>query len=91
MRTFTEKYPDLLEDEVVGEQAKVLYQDAQTMLHQMIEEQWVTAKARFGLFPVNAVGEDIEIYSDENRSKTLGQWITLRQQLKKPKPNPISP
>ena len=82
------KYPDLLEDEVVGEQAKVLYQDAQTMLHQMIEEQWVTAKARFGLFPVNAVGDDIEIYSDENRSKTLGQWITLRQQLKKTKAQP---
>ena len=82
------KYPDLLEDEVVGEQAKVLYQDAQTMLHQMIEEQWVTAKARFGLFPVNAVGDDIEIYSDENRSKTLGQWITLRQQLKKSKAQP---
>ena len=57
------------------------------MLHQMIEEQWVTAKARFGLFPVNAVGDDIEIYSDENRSKTLGQWITLRQ-LKKTKAQP---
>jgi len=82
------KFPDLLEDKVVGEQARVLYQDAQTMLHQMIEEQWIVAKARFGLFPVNAVGEDIEIYTNEDRSQTLGKWITLRQQLKKSKDQP---
>jgi 5-methyltetrahydrofolate--homocysteine methyltransferase len=82
------KFPDLLEDKVVGEQARVLYQDAQTMLHQMIEEQWIVAKARFGLFPVNAVGDDIEIYTDEDRSQTLGKWITLRQQLKKSKDQP---
>jgi len=82
------KFPDLLEDKVVGEQARVLYQDAQTMLHQMIEEQWIVAKARFGLFPVNAVGDDIEIYTNEDRSQTLGKWITLRQQLKKSKDQP---
>ena len=82
------KFPDLLEDKVVGEQARVLYQDAQTMLHQMIEEQWIVAKGRFGLFPVNAVGDDIEIYTNEDRSQTLGKWITLRQQLKKSKDQP---
>ncbi len=82
------KYPAILEDKVVGEQAKVLFEDAQTMLQKMISERWITAKARFGLFPVNAVGDDIEIYSDENRSQILGHWITLRQQLKKAKDQP---
>jgi 5-methyltetrahydrofolate--homocysteine methyltransferase len=82
------KYPALLEDETVGEQAKVLFEDAQTMLQKMITERWVTAKARFGIFPVNTVGDDIEIYSDESRSQILGNWITLRQQLKKSKEQP---
>jgi 5-methyltetrahydrofolate--homocysteine methyltransferase len=82
------KYPNILQDVVVGEQAKVLFQDAQSMMTKIIEEKWLTAKARFGLFPVNAVGDDIEIYSDEKRTATIGKWITLRQQLKKSKEQP---
>ena len=82
------KYPNILQDAVVGEQASVLFQDAQSMMTKIIEEKWLTAKARFGLFPVNAVGDDIEIYSDEKRTATLGKWITLRQQLKKSKEQP---
>ena len=82
------KYPNILQDAVVGEQASVLFQDAQSMMTKIIEENWLTAKARFGLFPVNAVGDDIEIYSDEKRTATLGKWMTLRQQLKKSKEQP---
>ena len=82
------KYPAILEDELVGEQASVLFEDAQSMLQKMIAERWVTAKARFGLFPANTVDDDIEIYSDESRSQILGNWITLRQQLKKSKGQP---
>ena len=82
------KYPEILKDEIVGSQAQALFDDAQLMLKKMIAEKWITAKARFGLFPANAVGDDIEIYSDEKRSECLVKWITLRQQLKKTKGQP---
>ena len=77
------KYPEILKDEVVGEQAGVLFDDAQAMLDKIIKEQWLSAKARFGLFPANAVGDDIEIYTTEARKDVSTQWLTLRQQLKK--------
>ena len=77
------KYPDILNDNLVGEQAKILFNDAQKMLKKIIEENWLTAKARFGIFPVNSVGDDIELYNNVEREKVIGKWITLRQQLKK--------
>ena len=77
------KYPEILTDNVVGEQARDLYKDAQEMLQKIIEEKWLTAKARFGLFPANSVGDDIELYTDEDRIAVAGKWISLRQQLKK--------
>ncbi len=79
------KYPTLLNDAVVGSQAQALFEDAQRMLEKIVTEKWITAKARFGIFPVNSVGDDIEIYTDEKRAQLLGKWITLRQQLKKTK------
>ena len=79
------KYPALLNDAVVGSQAQALFEDAQRMLEKIVTEKWITAKARFGIFPVNSVGDDIEIYTDEKRVQLLGKWITLRQQLKKTK------
>jgi 5-methyltetrahydrofolate--homocysteine methyltransferase len=79
------KYPTLLNDAVVGTQAQALFEDAQRMLEKIVTEKWITAKARFGIFPVNSVGDDIEIYTDEKRVQLLGKWITLRQQLKKTK------
>jgi 5-methyltetrahydrofolate--homocysteine methyltransferase len=79
------KYPALLNDAVVGSQAQALFEDAQRMLEKIVTEKWITAKARFGIFPVNSVGDDIEIYTDEKRTQLLGKWITLRQQLKKTK------
>ena len=79
------KYPTLLNDAVVGTQAQALFEDAQRMLEKIVAEKWITAKARFGIFPVNSVGDDIEIYTDEKRAQLLGKWITLRQQLKKTK------
>lgn len=77
------KFPDILTDEVVGEQAQSLFQDAQEMLNQIVEDNWLTAKARFGLFPAHAVGDDIEIYTTDDRSQVSARWLTLRQQLKK--------
>lgn len=77
------KYPAILTDEVVGVEAQKLYNDAQAMLQQVINEKWLTAKAAFGIFPANSVGDDIEIYADETRSTVLNIQHTLRQQTKK--------
>jgi 5-methyltetrahydrofolate--homocysteine methyltransferase len=77
------RFPRILEDEVVGEAATKLFTDAQTMLQQIVSENWLTAKAVVGLWPANSVGDDIEIYTDETRDHVLYTQRTLRQQLKK--------
>ncbi|MHB1353394.1 MAG: methionine synthase [Thiobacillus sp.] len=78
------KYPRILDDEVVGAEATKLFSDAQAMLNKMVTEDWVEARAVFGLFPANAIDDDIEVYADESRSKALTIWHNLRQQAKKP-------
>jgi 5-methyltetrahydrofolate--homocysteine methyltransferase len=79
------RYPKILQDETVGNEARKLFADAQAMLKQIISEKWLTANAVFGLFPANTVNsDDIEIYTDETRKKTLMTWHNLRQQTKKP-------
>ena len=84
------RYPKILQDSVVGEEARKLFADAQAMLKKIINEKWLTANAVFGLFPANTVavnggaGDDIEIYTDESRSKVAMTWHNLRQQSKKP-------
>ncbi|MDR0480772.1 MAG: methionine synthase, partial [Gallionellaceae bacterium] len=79
------RYPKILRDEVVGEEARKLFADAQAMLKKIIDEKWLTANAVFGLFPANSVGhDDIEIYADETRARALMTWHNLRQQTKKP-------
>lgn len=77
------RFPRILQDEVVGEQATALYADAQKMMKQLIEEKWLGARAVVGLWPANAVGDDIAIYADENREDVLAVQHTMRQQLKK--------
>jgi 5-methyltetrahydrofolate--homocysteine methyltransferase len=77
------RYPNILHDEVVGEEAQRLFRDANRLLDRIIAEKWLTAKAVFGLFPANAVGDDIEVYSDETRSCVLTVFHTLRQQHEK--------
>ncbi len=79
------RYPKILQDEVVGEEARKLFADAQAMLKTIIKEKWLTANAVFGLFPANSVSsDDIEIYTDESRSKVAMTWHNLRQQTRKP-------
>ncbi|MEW5967972.1 MAG: methionine synthase [Pseudomonadota bacterium] len=79
------RFPKILDDEVVGVEAKKLYADALAMLKKMIDEHWVEARAVFGLFPANTVNDDdIAIYADESRTSTLMTWHNLRQQMKKP-------
>ena len=82
-------YPRILEDAVVGETARSVFADAQAMLAQLIAEQWLQANAVFGLFPANRVGDDIELYEDEQREQPMMTWFGLRQQHQRPggKPN----
>ncbi len=75
------KYPAILEDEVVGEQANELFHDAQKLLKKVLDERLLNGKAIFGLFPANAIDEDdIEVLSKGHGKFT---FRTLRQQLKK--------
>ena len=79
------RYPKILDDKVVGSEARKLFADAQAMLKKIVKEKWLTANAVFGLFPANTVNsDDIEIYSDESRKKVAMTWHNLRQQTKKP-------
>ena len=79
------RYPKILQDSVVGEEATKLFADAQDMLKKIIAEKWLTANAVFGLFPANTVNsDDVEIYTDESRKKVAMTWHNLRQQTKKP-------
>ena len=82
-------YPAILDDAIVGEAARNVLAEGQAMLKKIIEGRWLTASAVFGLFPAARVdNEDIEIYSDESRSKVLMTWHNLRQQTEKPTGNP---
>ena len=75
------RFPRILEDDKMGEAARQLYDDAQAMLAQIIEENWLTANAVIGLWPANAIGDDIEIYANEERAERLATLHTLRQQM----------
>jgi 5-methyltetrahydrofolate--homocysteine methyltransferase len=79
------KYPAILEDEIVGTQATELFKDASEMLEKIVKEKWFSAKAVYGLFPANTIGnsDDIELYKNEERTTVLETLLTLRQQSKK--------
>ena len=77
------RYPSIFEDEHVGETAKSLFGDAQMLLRKIVDEKLFTAKAVFGIYPANSVGDDIEVYADEARAELLTTFHTLRQQTKK--------
>ncbi len=84
------KYPEILKDEIVGEQASALFKDAKVLLKRIFSKKLLKGKAVYGLFPANSVNEDdIEInYSEDSEEKNM-VFRTLRQQLKKyqSKPN----
>ena len=78
------RYPDILEDKVVGEEARRLFDDATTMLRQIIQEKWLTARAVIGFYPANTVNDDdVELYTDDSRAEVLTTFHFLRQQMRK--------
>ena len=77
-------YPKILKDIERGVEATKLFNEAQEMLAKIVNEKWLQANAVVGVFPANAVGDDIEVYTDDTRSKVETTFHTLRQQTKKP-------
>ncbi len=82
------KYPKILDDEVVGEHARHLFDDAQAMLQNVVDEKWLTARAVIGFFPANSFDDDILLFSDESRDDVVMVLHHLRQQLAKPPERP---
>jgi 5-methyltetrahydrofolate--homocysteine methyltransferase len=76
-------FPKILKDEIVGEQATKLFEDGKKLLAQIIKDKSLRARAVFGFFPANSVGDDIELYTDESCTKVLTTLCTLRQQQEK--------
>jgi 5-methyltetrahydrofolate--homocysteine methyltransferase len=74
------RYPAILDDP----RAKELFDDAQELLGRIVREKLLTARAVYGFFPANSVGDDIELYRDETRREVLTKFHTLRQQMDKP-------
>jgi 5-methyltetrahydrofolate--homocysteine methyltransferase len=75
------KFPDILNNPASGDAARKLYDDAQRMLDDIIEQKWLTASGVIGLFPANAVdGDDIAVYTDETRTEVRTTLHQLRQQ-----------
>jgi 5-methyltetrahydrofolate--homocysteine methyltransferase len=73
-------YPRILDDERQGEQARQIFSEANALLDQIIEKQLLTARGVYGFFPANAVGDDIELYTDHTRGAVLDRFHFLRQQ-----------
>ena len=83
------KYPRILDDEVVGEQARQVFADAQRMLAEFVQNKLLKARAVIGLFPANAVNsEDIAVFADDSRRQPLAVVHSLRQQSRKPAGQP---
>jgi 5-methyltetrahydrofolate--homocysteine methyltransferase len=76
-------YPRILEHEKYGAQATQIFADANTLLDSIVDKNLITARGVYGLFPANAVGDDVELYTDESRTKVLERFHFLRQQAHK--------
>ncbi|BBY53392.1 methionine synthase [Mycobacterium koreense] len=74
------RFPDILNNPASGEAARKLYDDAQQMLDDAISQKWLTANAVIGFFPANAVGDDVEVYTDDTRTEVRTVFHNLRQQ-----------
>jgi len=73
-------YPRIFEHETQGEQARQIFKDANVLLDSIIEKKLITARGVYGFFPANAVGDDVELYTDDTRKTVLDRFHFLRQQ-----------
>jgi 5-methyltetrahydrofolate--homocysteine methyltransferase len=77
------RFPAIFDDPIVGERARELFDDARRLLERIVSEELLVARGVYGLFPANSVDDDIEVYADEERSRVLLTFHTLRQQIEK--------
>jgi 5-methyltetrahydrofolate--homocysteine methyltransferase len=77
------RYPDVLNDPARGEAARTLWADAKLMLQTMVAEDWLSLKGVVGLWPANAVGDDVVVWQDETRGQMAARFFGLRQQMAK--------
>jgi 5-methyltetrahydrofolate--homocysteine methyltransferase len=82
------RYPAILNDEVVGKQARELFADAQELLERIVSAKLLTARGVYGFWPANSLGDDVEIYRDDSRSELINRFHFLRQQMQKPAGQP---
>jgi 5-methyltetrahydrofolate--homocysteine methyltransferase len=82
------RYPALLDDPELGPRCRELFGDAQRLLDRLISQKLLAGKAVYGFYPAHSVGDDIELYTDESRTKILTTFHTLRQQMDKPAEQP---
>jgi 5-methyltetrahydrofolate--homocysteine methyltransferase len=75
------RYPGILDDNIVGPEARKLFIDAKGLLGRMVKEKWLTAHAVVGFWPANSIGDDIEVYGDDTRKTKIATLHTLRQQI----------
>jgi 5-methyltetrahydrofolate--homocysteine methyltransferase len=78
------KYPNILQDKIIGESASQLFNEAQKMLNKLINEKKLKANGVIGFYPANSIDDDIEIYENEDRTNPVFTYYCLRQQTKKP-------
>jgi 5-methyltetrahydrofolate--homocysteine methyltransferase len=78
------RYPAIFDDATVGKQARELFEDAEKLLAKIVDEQLLTARGVIGFWPANAAGDDVELFTDESRSRPLTTLHFLRQQMRKP-------
>jgi 5-methyltetrahydrofolate--homocysteine methyltransferase len=78
------RYPAILDDPVIGEQARELFNDAQTLLERIAAKNLLVARGLYAFWPANSVGDDVDLYTDDKRSQKLATFYFLRQQMQKP-------
>ena len=81
------RFPEILEDDVVGEAARSLYDDARALLDRIVAERWLTARAVCTLLPAASDGDDVLVYRDDSRREVAERLVFLRQQADKPAAN----
>jgi 5-methyltetrahydrofolate--homocysteine methyltransferase len=79
------RYPAILDDAAIGEQARELFDDAQELLAKIVDQELLHARGVIGFWPANAIGDDVELFTDESRSCRLTILHFLRQQMRKPR------
>ena len=80
------RYPAILDDPIIGKQAREVFDDAQQLLGKIVAEKLLLARGVIGFWPARTSGDDVELFSDEERSRSLATLHFLRQQMRKPPP-----